>query len=291
MNKAAITTIAILATSPLVWAAGPAPGRGARSDDPASQVKSQIAAKVLYDGLALTPAQKTTLAAQIREMRDQRDRKSAEREARQQEMLAALEAARDEVYQTGAVSAATRQRLADLRQERTRTGGANAREAGASIKQDLEAILTPEQIEYLRRFDAMRELGIERKRAARREGEAGRENVAGRAQERLSQLSDEDYSARKQQILDRARERFTQNGVEDVDGRVQELGNKLDVLRSGDAAELAKLDQDLDLPRLMGKERERHGRMERRHHGAFRLLGSDAFLALLEGRDPRTGTH
>lgn len=272
MNKIVPLTLALSVGLTAGLLAAPPP-----PDGPDGQIKAlrhQIAAKMLFDGLALSGEQQS----QLRDLRDRMEatrREMAEqRQGRQDELAALLVRARDEIYDLGTISDATRQRL----QETRRGSEQSDRGARPQVRDEIQKILSPEQLEYLRRFDPSRELGLNRDRDQHRRG-------SGLA-ERIRSLSDEEFAERKRQILDRQRTRLQQQGSPDPDATLAKLERQLDTLRQGSPEDLTRLRGELP-PDLLGRARARGRRDRHRRHEMGRILLSPEFGSLLDGRDPR----
>ena len=297
MHTSPLTLAAVILTSAAlaVPALAGRPKLRPDSEDPVHTVVAQIAAKMLYDGLRLTEAQKTDLAMQLQQLDSRRDEKKSEGLARKDQLLAALTQARDEIYATGAVSPDTRQQIAEAgrRGHEDRPERSSDEERPERFSEAIERILTAEQLEYLGRFDPLQELGLMRRDRAERAHAAKAGGLAekrhGDRPGRFSQvreMPEDEYLEHRRRILDRVRERLQRAGEPDVDARVARIGSHLDTLRSGTEEEIAALQSEFDLPRLM--ERGRREREKRRDHGRHvrQLMTTPEFLALLTGQDP-----
>ncbi|MFN7975069.1 MAG: Spy/CpxP family protein refolding chaperone [Acidobacteriota bacterium] len=277
----------------LAGAGGGKPHKGAPTS--VDRIHHQIAAKMLFDGLKLTADQKTALSAKLDEIRTAHESRMQDRPGDDPELVAAMTAARDEVYATGRISDATKQKLVDLHQAHRQSREA-ARDAGGrpDFKADIEKILTPEQVEYFKSFNPMKELGFGR------EGENGGDHDAGfhpdRARhgdgmppivDRIRTMSDEDYAAKKQELLDRVKKHLEAKGDADAQAQIDKLGAQLEIVRNGTPEDVAKLKGEFALPLILGEAGRRE--MGRRHEMELhvKLLLSPEFQALLQGKDPR----
>lgn len=140
---------------------GPGLGLGAAASPEVRQLRQEIAALRLDRLLNLTPEQARTLAPVLREGLQLKEQIQAEEQKRQPAIAKALTAVRDDLRRDGTVSEASRDALRQAQRDpKLKTQLMEARGKLKDIRQRIAAVLTPEQRQALRGFDARPLAGI-----------------------------------------------------------------------------------------------------------------------------------